>query len=55
MCLAGQARERLEHRVGPTALQGLRSSIQHFASMYKAVDNKAHAMDLLVQELRRVA
>ncbi|KID77614.1 uncharacterized protein G6M90_00g095500 [Metarhizium brunneum] len=54
MCLTRQARGRLEHRVGNGALQSLRTSIQQFASMYKAVDNKAHAMDILVQELRRV-
>ncbi|OAA52092.1 Wings apart-like protein [Metarhizium rileyi] len=54
MCLTGQVREQLELCVGSGALQGLRTSIQQFASMYKAVDNKAHAMDVLVQELRRV-
>ncbi|KHN95435.1 uncharacterized protein MAM_06712 [Metarhizium album ARSEF 1941] len=54
MCLKAQTREHLESRVGAGAVQGLRTSIQQFASMYKAVDNKAHAMDILVQELRRV-
>lgn len=54
MCLAGQAREHLENRVGRNALHSLRSSIQQFVHLYKAVDNKAHAMDNLVEELKRV-
>lgn len=54
MCLAGQAREHLENRVGRNALHSLRSSIQQFVHLYKAVDNKAHAMDKLVEELKRV-
>lgn len=54
MCLAGQAREHIENHVGRNALRSLRSSIQQFAHLYKAVDNKAHAMDALVDELRRI-
>ncbi|KAG5917482.1 hypothetical protein E4U42_007220 [Claviceps africana] len=54
MCLAGQAREHIESCVGRNALRSLRSSIQQFAHLYKAVDNKAHAMDALVEELRLV-
>ncbi|KAG6041305.1 hypothetical protein E4U41_005039 [Claviceps citrina] len=54
MCLAGQAREHLENRVGRDALRDLTSSIQQFAHLYKTVDSKAHAMDALVEELRRL-
>ncbi|KAG5953897.1 hypothetical protein E4U53_000368 [Claviceps sorghi] len=54
MCLAGQAREHIESCVGRNAVRSLRSSIQQFAHLYKAVDNKAHAMDALVEELRLV-
>ncbi|KAG6018349.1 hypothetical protein E4U43_002949 [Claviceps pusilla] len=54
MCLAGQAREHIEKCVGRDALQSLRSSIQQFAHLYKAVDSKAHAMDTLVEELRQI-
>ncbi|KAG6002333.1 hypothetical protein E4U21_003248 [Claviceps maximensis] len=54
MCLAGQAREHIENCVGRTALRCLRSSIQQFAHLYKTVDSKAHAMDALVEELRRI-
>ncbi|KAG5975863.1 hypothetical protein E4U55_007551 [Claviceps digitariae] len=54
MCLAGQAREHIENCVGRNALRSLRSSIQQFAHLYKAVDSKAHAMDALVEELRQI-
>ncbi|KAK2589447.1 hypothetical protein QQS21_012874 [Conoideocrella luteorostrata] len=54
MCLAGQAREQLELRVGRGGLNSLRGSIQQFVHLYKAVDSKAQAMDDLVEELRRI-
>lgn len=53
LCLTGQARERLELRVGHGGTRDLVGAIQQFSSMYKAVDNKVHALDTLIEELRR--
>ena len=51
LCLSRPGRERMESIDG---IRGLIGSIRDFAAMHKAVDSKAHELEMLVSDLRRL-